>query len=187
MVIAKSADYVDQITDTIRDMYGDDIRVFSVKVAVNIARNILSSVNMILVSVASISVLVAFIGIMTTMFTSTVERTREIGLLKALGFSRKDVLVLFLSESTLMGMIGGLGGSACGVVLAYILSYLFTFRPIRGTYPGSATAVIHAQPLFTPEIILMAFLLATMVGAIAGLIPAWRASKLVPVEALRYE
>ncbi len=187
LVVAEDQEKVDQITSIVKEIYGDDIEVFSVKVAITIARNVLGSVNMILVSVASISVLVAFIGIMTTMFTSTIERTREIGILKALGFSRKNVMSLFLAESTLMGLIGGLVGSSSGVILAYILSFLFSFNPVGGAEGVHSTTFIQVQPVFSPEIMLFAILLAMVVGALAGLIPAWRASKLTPVEALRYE
>ena len=187
LVVAENQDMVDQITDTIKEMYGDDVEVFSVKVAITIARNVLGSVNMILVSVASISILVAFIGIMTTMFTSTIERTREIGILKALGFSRKHVMSLFLAESTLMGLIGGLIGASSGVFLAYVLSFLFTFKPTEGVNTSHPTAPIQVQPVFSVETLLFAIGLAVVVGALAGLIPAWRASKLTPVEALRYE
>lgn len=187
LVVAENQNLVDRVTSAIKEMYGDDVEVYSVKVAITIARNILGSVNMILVSVASISILVAFIGIMTTMFTSTIERTREIGILKALGFSRKHVMSLFLAESTLMGFIGGLIGASAGILLAYILSFFFSFTPARGVRSPHAAVTIQVQPVFSPEMLLFAIAMATVVGALAGLIPAWRASRLTPVEALRYE
>ncbi len=183
LVVTKSSDLVDTVMDEIKDLYGKDVDVISVKVIIDIARNILSTVNMILISVASISVLVAFIGIMTTMFTSTIERTREIGILKALGFSKRDIMVLFLAESTLMGLIGGLIGSVTGIGLSFILAYFFGVTPLA----NHATRPIQIQPVISPEILILAVAMATSVGALAGLIPAWRASKLAPVEALRYE
>jgi len=174
---------VDTVMDKIKGLYGRDVDVISVKVIIDIARNILSTVNMILISVASISVLVAFIGIMTTMFTSTVERTREIGILKALGFSKRDIMTLFLAESTLMGFIGGLIGSTAGIGLSYILAFFFRITPLA----RHATRPIQIQPVISPDILIFAIAMATLVGALAGLMPAWRASRLAPVEALRYE
>jgi putative ABC transport system permease protein len=103
------------------------------------------------------------------------ERTREIGLLKALGFSNSLILLLFLVESMVIGGIGGTLGAATGVIGAYILSKILPF------------GVTGIKPVFHLINMLYIWFLAFGLSIISGLYPAWRASKLNPIEALRKE
>jgi putative ABC transport system permease protein len=139
------------------------------------------------------SVIVAFLGIMTTMFTAVTERVREIGLVKALGFKTRDVLLSFLTEALIIGFLGGVIGVVVGAISSFGLTALFS-TPAGPTRPGSFTTgfggnpePIAIIPKITPELILTGLFLALIVGALAGLIPAYRAAKLEPIEALRRE
>ena len=178
-IIAKSAEVVDALVNELKSMYGDNVEIVSLKEIAKTVTNIINILNNLLFTVSSISFAVAFTGIMSTMFTSVVERTREIGILKALGYSSRDVLMLFLYESIVMTLIGVIIGIASGVVGAYFIAY----RPLR--IAGSWTVV--SEPKITYLLILRALGNSLMVGVVGGLLPAWKASKMVPVEALRYE
>ena len=138
---------------------------------------ILTILTGFLVSIASISLLVGSIGIATTMYTSVLERTREIGVMKAVGARNSDVLFLFVGEAALLGFIGGVAGSLLGLVVSELLEYL------AGNYLG--TSIVQAT--IPPALLVASALFAALVGAIAGLIPARQASKIQPVTALRYE
>ncbi|MGC8631016.1 MAG: ABC transporter permease [Thermoprotei archaeon] len=179
LLVVYSSKYMNSVTNQIYELFGNQVTVYTAEEGISIANSIMGSLDALLVSAAAISLLVAFIGVTTTMFTSTVERTKEIGLLKALGFTNGDVIAMFISESALMGIIGGVAGTGAGVVVAFALSYL---------RPGSSlglTGII--MPVFSVETSALAFLLSVVVGTIAGMIPAYRASKLMPMEALRHE
>lgn len=178
-VIAESADLVDEVVSSIRSMYGDYVEIISLKEIAKTVNNIINILNNLLFTVSSISFVVAFTGIMSTMFTSVVERVREIGILKAIGYSSFDVLLIFLFESILMTLIGALIGISSGVVGAHYIAY----RPLR--IAGEWSVV--ADPKITPELLLRALSLSLMVGISGGLLPAWRASRMVPVAALRFE
>ncbi|MHC1589973.1 MAG: ABC transporter permease, partial [Candidatus Hecatellaceae archaeon] len=118
------------------------------------------------------------VGIITTLFTSVMERTREIGLLKALGFKNWHVLVMFLSEALIVGIIGG----SLGLVAGYFGAHLLLMRPVQ--FSHSAALI---QPLFEVEGLVFVWLFTLAISLLAGFYPAWRASKLNPVEALRKE
>jgi len=178
LVVYNSA-HVNQVVNQIYDLFGNQVSVYTAQEGINIASSIIGSLNALLVSAAAVSLLVAFIGVTTTMFTSTIERTKEIGLLKALGFTSWDVVGMFVAESALMGLIGGISGLGTGVLVAYALSYL---RPA-----SSLGLEVAISPEFSLQTSLMAFGLSVLVGILAGMIPAYRASKLMPMEALRHE
>ena len=138
---------------------------------------ILLTVTMVLAGIAVISVIVGGIGIMNTMYTSVLERTREIGILKAVGARRLHIVLLFVAEAGILGCVGGILGVVIGAGLAK------TVEVIAGIALG--TPLIHANlsiSLFGGTI------LATFLfGIVAGVLPALSASKLQPTEALRYE
>ena len=115
---------------------------------------------------------------MATMFTSVVERTREIGVLKALGYTSLDVLTLILFEAVIISLLGGLFGISVGTIGAYILSS-------RSFHIGNV--VITATPAITLNLIGYSIGMAISTGIVGGFIPAYKASKVMPVEALRYE
>lgn len=127
--------------------------------------------------IAVISLAVGAMGIVTTMTTSVMERTREIGVLKAIGSSNKVVLLVFLFESAAIGMIGAIGGLVAGSIAANLLIQKLPLQDIR--------AFKAAEAVITPFDVAYIFAMAVAMSIFAGLYPAYRASKMDPVEALR--
>lgn len=135
-----------------------------------------STISAFLAGIAGISLLVGGVGVMNTMFTSVLERTKEIGVMKAVGAKNGHVLTIFLIESGLMGLVGGVVGTLLGLGLSAVASSFI------GRFFGVEMAVV-ASPILIAITLLGSFLL----GAFAGLWPARRAAKLPVVDALRYE
>ncbi|HEY4673762.1 MAG TPA: ABC transporter permease [Nitrososphaerales archaeon] len=198
-VVAKSADDVTDIVGQINDRYSSEMRATTVSSILSTVQTITSNISNLLGSIAAVSVVVAFTGIMTTMLTSVNERVREIGMLKALGTTRRGITLIFLSEAVLAGFIGGLIGAAMGSSLSFwVASSLFSGGlgiggPVRlGARPpgqggGAAAPAVAITPAITPELFAGAVVLAVVVAILAGMIPAWKASKLTPVQALSRE
>jgi putative ABC transport system permease protein len=145
--------------------------------------SVLGTIQMTLAAIAAIALVVGAIGVMNTMYTSVLERTREIGIMKAVGAKNRSVLNLFLIESGLMGIIGGMIGILFGVgvssVASRFLGGVLSFGPIGGGSSFGAS--------FSPALIIGTLVCSFALGAISGVLPARRAAKLRPVEALRYE
>lgn len=151
---------------------------------------ILNLVQMFLVAIGSISLLVAGVGIMNIMTVAVMERTREIGILKAIGAKNRTVLSMFLAEALLIGVIGGLIGEFTGYLLSYgLATVLANFIQPSGVSIAERPEVhrIEMAPSFSPLWMLIAFIFAIAICIIFGLYPARKAAKLNPVEALRYE
>jgi len=153
----------------------DDFTVFSQEDFVNTARTITGVLTIFLGGIAAISLLVGGIGIMNIMLVSVTERTREIGLRKALGARKRDILIQFLTESSLLSLLGGLVGILLGWLIALIVGQV------------AAANNTPFTPVVGGDAILLATLFSTAVGLFFGLYPANRAANLEPVEALRYE
>ncbi len=139
--------------------------------------NILNVVTAVLIGIAAISLLVGGLGVMNTMYTSVLERYREIGIMKAIGATNNDVLVLFLLESGLLGLVGGIAGVAIGILFAKIVE----FAASQALGPNLVRAG------FPWYLIAGALAVSLIVGILSGVLPARQASRLQPVEALRYE
>ncbi len=138
---------------------------------------VLNIITGFLIGIAAISLLVGGIGIANTMFTSVLERTREIGIMKSVGAQNKDILLIFLIESGLLGLVGGIIGVLLGISISKGIEYIAVTQ--------LATTLLRAAIPFYLIIGCLAF--SFLIGAISGIWPAWRATKIKPVEALRYE
>ncbi|HEX6303066.1 MAG TPA: ABC transporter permease [Anaerolineales bacterium] len=153
----------------------DDFTVLTQQDFIDTARTITNILTIFLGGIAAISLLVGGIGIMNIMLVSVTERTREIGLRKALGARKLDILIQFLTESAVLSLVGGVIGIALG----------WTISTVVGRIAAANDAPI--DPSIGIDIILIATLFSTAVGLFFGLYPANRAASLEPVEALRYE
>ncbi len=153
----------------------DDFIVFSQEDFLNLARTITGVLTIFLGGIAAISLLVGGIGIMNIMLVSVTERTREIGLRKALGARKRDILVQFLTESSLLSLLGGLLGIGLGWLISFIVGRI------------AASSGTPFTPVLHLDAILLATLFSAAVGLFFGIYPANRAANLEPVEALRYE
>ncbi len=138
---------------------------------------ILNIVNVVLIGVAAISLVVGAIGIMNTMYTSVLERTREIGIMKAIGARNSDIAQIFLIESGLLGLAGGLIGTIIGISISKGVEV------IAAAYLKTTLLKAH----FPLQLILGALAFSFIIGALSGLLPALQASRQNPVDALRYE
>jgi putative ABC transport system permease protein len=184
VVQASSAEAVAEATDEISQILrsrhrteigADDFTILSQQDFLTTVQTITGVFTIFLGGIAAISLLVGGIGIMNIMLVSVTERTREIGLRKALGARRIDIMVQFLTESALLSMFGGLIGIGLGAAIAIAVGKI---AEARGT---------QITPAIGIDTILLATLFSTAVGLFFGLYPANRAARLEPVEALRYE
>ena len=184
LVQALSAELVPQASEEISAILrarhrigigGDDFTVINQQDFLETAETITGVLTIFLGGIAAISLLVGGIGIMNIMLVSVIERTREIGLRKALGARKRDILIQFLAESSLLSLTGGL----LGIVLGWGIS------AIVGQIAAASNADIN--PVVGMDAILLATIFSTAVGLFFGLYPANRAANLEPVEALRYE
>jgi putative ABC transport system permease protein len=179
---------IESVSEAIREAFSGQVSVTSSTAVLDIVSSIFSTVELFLGGIAAISLLVAGIGIMNIMIVSLMERTREIGILKALGMKSRTVLLIFLSEAVIVGVMGAAFGIASGWGLAHVVARVFSgggFMPAGNQ--AAAARGMTITPVLTPTVFLGAFAFGVIVSVIFALYPAWRASKLKPVEALRYE
>ncbi len=177
---AASSEQVDaaiqQVTQTLREQHDiayaadDDFSIFDQSSLLEVADTVTSTLTAFLGAIAAISLVVGGIGIMNIMLVSVTERTREIGIRKAIGALKRDILAQFLLESISLSLLGGV----LGILLGWVISSL------------AASALVIPMRI-APWTVLLSVSFAAAVGLIFGIYPAWRAASLRPIEALRYE
>ena len=173
----RAADVTEPIAQILRERHRvvqDDFTIQSQEDLLQVANQVTGVLTVLLGSIAGISLVVGGIGIMNIMLVSVTERTREIGIRKAVGATRRDILTQFLTEAVVVSVVGGGIGVALGIGLATVVS----------------TLDINGQKLATlvgADSIILAFGVSAAIGVFFGIYPAARASRLNPIDALRYE
>jgi putative ABC transport system permease protein len=180
-VKAESEEVVDEVAARIEDYLekergGKDFEVLTTRQLAEQIGRITKIVTFILGGIASVSILVGGIIVMNTMLMAVMERTREIGVMKATGASNSQVLGIFLAESSVMGFVGGALGVLLGTALSKVIHYM------GRSYLGSSF-----MTLVSPELVAGVLAFSVLIGVLSGLYPAWRAANLDPAEDLRYE
>lgn len=204
-VAAESTDYVDLVEQEIRGIYGNDIGITTVQNILKTIEEFTGGINSFLASIAIISLVVGGVGIITTLYTSVVERIREIGTLKAIGAKSITILGLFLVEAVLIGIIGATLGLGAGIGMGYLL---VSASPGGGgggdseTENGEANIDGRADddgqpssqdtqqsepltPVYLGQDMIRVWFISVGLSMMAGLYPAWKASRYLPVDALR--
>jgi putative ABC transport system permease protein len=173
----KQADYVvEAITSLLRDRHrlgvgvDDDFNIMSMEEIASTLEETSGTMTLLLGAIAAIALLVGGIGVMNIMLVSVLERTREIGIRKALGARESDIWIQFLIEAAFLSLAGGIIGVIIGWLVAYFVNYM-----------GFMTTVV------TPDIVILAVSVSVGIGLFFGFYPAWNASRLNPIEALRSE
>lgn len=162
--------------------------VFSMQSVLRSINTTFLVIQVVVGGIGALALLVAAFGIANTMIMSIYERTREIGLMKAVGATNREVMLIFLGEAGAIGMIGGIGGVIVGVGLAQILGIIGRQYLLAQMAQGGAADQMISAPVFTPLWLpLFAIAFATAIGVISGIYPALRAIRLDPIAALRYE
>ena len=167
---ADSLEVVDSAADGIEEKLGDRVTVVTSQSAQEQVESILGTIQSVLGGIAGISLVVAGVGIINTMTVSVMERTKEIGTMKAIGAKSLDVLIMFLSEAMMTGLLGGAIGAGFGFLLASLIGRFIDL-------PTSSSLILGVEVV----------LFAVFTSIASGLYPAYRASNMNPVEALRHE
>jgi len=175
-----SANIIEELEETKKRRMGmadvPPFTVFTREQAADMVGDIMLLLQVLVLGVASIAVIVGGIGITNTMYTSVRERTKEIGIIKAVGAKNSDISKIFLIESGIIGLIGGIGGIVLGIGLAKIVELYLQIH-----------LAFHLEVVVSPVLIIFGLSFSFLVGCLAGYLPARRAAKLNPVDALRYE
>lgn len=165
----------------------EDFEVQTPSQSLGTVNTILSVINIVVAGIALIALLVGGIGIANTMFTSVLERTKEIGVMKAIGAKNKDILYVFITEAATLGFVGGLVGATIGFLMAYGGSLAANAQFGNSFFVISPTMQVtligSTFPFWT--FFLGAVIFSMIIGVLSGIVPAYQASKLNPVEALR--
>ena len=177
--VNKAADEIEKAMrrDRNLDIGKEDFQVQTPQQILSVLDDVLTIVEIVLIGIAAISLLVGGIGIANTMYTAVIERTKEIGIMKSVGAQNKDILLIFVIESGLLGFVGGAIGIAIGIGLSKIVEYL--------AFQLLGTSLIKA--FFPWYLIAGSLLFSFLVGTLSGFFPARQAASLKPVDALRYE
>ncbi|MGB9714572.1 MAG: ABC transporter permease [Candidatus Bathyarchaeales archaeon] len=183
LVLVSDPANVKSTVSTLREHYEEKVQIIAFSSIAEAISSVTGAINFINFSTSLSAFAVAIAGVAATMITSVMERTREIGVMKAIGYTNSQILSLILMESIMMSLVGGTVGISIGVVGAYILaSRGFTIGGI-----GESGITLQLNPLITPFLISQTLVLTMLIGLVGGVLPAYRASKIPPVVALRYE
>jgi putative ABC transport system permease protein len=187
-------DQANDIADEIRDYYEDQVLVLVPSSIISMIQNIFTLISVFLLGIAAIALLVAGIAILNIMLVTVMERTREIGIMKALGAKNRTILGQFLSEAALLGFLGGVFGIILGWILAFAMGQFLPGLFSGGSFGEEFGMGFQSQeftftlvPHLSLETILITLTFAIMVSVIFAIYPARKAAKLDPVQALRYE
>lgn len=153
-----------------------DFSISSSKQMQETRSEMMSSMNSFLIAIAAVSLIVGAVGVANSMFTSVLEKTKEIGIMKSIGARNKDILSIFLFNAALIGLVGGFLGVIFGTILSAMLPALM-----------GETSMLRGGTFVSVNSIIIALSVSVIIGIIAGFVPAYQASKLKPVDALRYE
>ncbi|HSA75348.1 MAG TPA: ABC transporter permease [Candidatus Nitrosocosmicus sp.] len=174
-VAAQDSNSVDIVEEQIKAVYKNNIGITTVKAILETVQEFTAGITSFLFGIAIISLIVGAVGIITTLFTSVVERIKEIGTLKAIGASGSTILMLFLVEAIIIGIIGGTVGLLGGIGGGYMLTR---------TGPGAGEGP-PLEPVYTTADLVRVWLTSVVLSMIAGFLPAWKASRVTPIAALR--
>ena len=174
-VAAQDSDSVDLVEEQIKAVYKNNIGITTVKAILETVQELTAGITSFLFGIAIISLIVGAVGIITTLFTSVVERTKEIGTLKAIGASGSTILMLFLVEAIIIGVLGGTVGLLGGIGGGYMLT-----RSGPGAGEGPPL-----DPVYTTSDLVRVWLTSVLLSMVAGFLPAWKASRVTPIAALR--
>ncbi len=178
---------IEDTSNEIEESFGNQIQVITPKSVLEAISSIITTIELFVSAITAISLIVAGVGIMNIMLTSLMERTREIGILKALGMHNRTVLGVFLNEALLIGLIGSVLGIVTGSTLALSIDQLGLLENFTtGTY-NTVLGEISIRPVFEISLFLNSLIFGVMISVIFGLYPAWRAARMEPVDALRHE
>jgi putative ABC transport system permease protein len=172
----KAPDVVEDITALLRERHrlgpgvDDDFNIMSMEEIASNVSEAIGTMTLLLGAIAAISLLVGGIGVMNIMLVSVLERTREIGIRKALGARERDIWGQFLIEAAFLTLAGGI----IGVIFGWSVSYVVNSMEIMST-------------VVTPDIVILAVSVSVGIGLFFGFYPAWNAARLNPIEALRSE
>lgn len=172
-VKVKSGEDVDAVKERIDDKYGENLTTISSLSDLEMVRNMIDMLNGASLAISLLAIIIGAVGIINTMLTSVFERTREIGVLKAVGWSDRKILIMIIGESIVITIVAGIIGSIAGVIGVELLA--------------ASNIMQLLSPVYSVEIFARAFAIALFVGIIGGIYPALKATKLPPTEALRYE
>jgi len=189
-VLANSPEEVAIAQASVQEYFGTNVRVMGAQSMLETVQSITDQLTFFMGGIAAVSLFVAGVGITNTMFVSIMERTREIGILKAIGYRAGNILTMFLAEASITGVIGGILGTITGSLLSFLLSGGLAGIGVRAPMMGGgarASSSMGFTPVISPNLVMFSLLFPIGISILAGLYPAWRASRLNIVLALKYE